>query len=298
MQLDNRHVAAFVEYLQVEVGASPNTVAAYRRDLKNFMAYTGTKDVNQSLMNAYLVYLHEEGLTARTQARRLSALRQFFRFLVRREVLDSDPSQNIEPPKLPKSLPKSLSQEQIARLIESVQGEQPEDLRARAIIETLYATGLRVSELIKLRMTDIKSHEGKVLQVTGKGGKTRLVPLGKRAASTLSAYIDKARPSFASKPNDWVFPSRSDKHLTRQRLFQIVQQAGQGLGVEISPHQLRHSFATHLLENEADLRSVQLMLGHADVATTQIYTHVVESQLKNTLETFHPLAETAAESDK
>lgn len=289
--IDPRHIDMFLEQRTVENGASENTLLAYKRDLAHFAASVHSKGtVTADSIRAYLADMTTQNLSVRTQARRLSAMKQFFRFLISRHVLTDDPTAHISMPKMPKSLPKALSLDQVVALIGSQRGDSPEILRRRAILETLYATGLRVSELIKLRIADLRDGEGKLLRVIGKGGKARLVPLGERASGTLYAYVDRARPFFDRAHSEWLFPSRSGKPLTRQRLFQIVRDAGQSVGIDISPHQLRHTFATHLLENDADLRSVQLMLGHADVATTQIYTHVVGGRLRKVIESAHPLS--------
>lgn len=285
-----------MESLVVENGASENTVLAYQRDLKSFVNFAAGRKVHEGLLQNYMQAMTQEKLSARTQARRLSALKQFFRFLVRQDMMIHDPALNIAMPKLPKALPKTLSQEQVQKLLNGLAANDPETLRRRAILETLYATGVRVSELISLRITDVSADKNGILQVVGKGQKARLVPLGRRASASLGQYIATARPAFNPKQTDWLFPSRGKSHLTRQRLFQIVREIGRIIDIELSPHQLRHSFATHLLENDADLRSVQMMLGHADVATTQIYTHVVEKRLRSTLEKHHPLGHNQADT--
>lgn len=290
-ELETRHIEAFLDKLKVEDGLSPNTIVAYRRDLADFAAFLKVHKmvVSAASIQAYLATLTDSALSARTQARRLSALKSFCRYALRDELLDSDPTLGVTMPKLPKSLPKALSMNEMQALLAAQQGTDPETLRRRTIIETLYATGLRVSELLSLRVSDVLTAEGKMLRILGKGHKERLVPLGNHAAATLEAYLRRSRRCFDKGATDWLFPSRNGRALTRQRLFQIVRQAGQLAGLELSPHQLRHTFATHLLENEADLRSVQLMLGHADLATTQIYTHVVEERVKSVLEQAHPL---------
>ncbi|MBI1362932.1 MAG: site-specific tyrosine recombinase XerD [Proteobacteria bacterium] len=301
MVLDQGVFDAFIESLVVENGASENTVSAYRRDYSHFAQFcqnNGISNVDPHVLRQYLAYMHAENLSARTQARRMSALKQYFRYLIARDVLKKDPMQDIAMPKLPRSLPKALTKEEVKSLLAAQECDAPESIRARAILETLYATGLRVSELIKLKTTDLQDGERRTLRITGKGSKTRMVPLGKMATDVLEMYIRKSRPIFDKKKTDWLFPSRSGRPLTRQRLFQIVREAGQKVGMDLSPHHLRHTFATHLLENDADLRSVQLMLGHADVATTQIYTHVLESRARKVLETSHPLGKDAKLGNK
>jgi integrase/recombinase XerD len=296
MVLDHGVFDAFIEALVVENGASENTVSAYRRDFSHFAQFCAANDlthVDPQVLRQYLAYMHAQNLSARTQARRMSALKQYFRYLVAREVLKKDPMQDIAMPKLPRSLPKALTKDEVKTLLTAQECDSPESVRARAILETLYATGLRVSELIKLKTTDLQDGERRTLRITGKGSKTRMVPLGRVATDVLDIYLKKSRPAFDKKKTDWLFPSRSGRPLTRQRLFQIVREAGQKVGMDLSPHHLRHTFATHLLENDADLRSVQLMLGHADVATTQIYTHLLESRTRKVLETSHPLGKDA-----
>lgn len=302
MRIDLRALESFLNMLLVEKGASDNTLQAYRRDISDFLSFVEEKQLApaeaQSLRD-YLADINARNFSARTQARRLSALRQFFRFMLRKGVVETDPTSELSMPKLPRSLPKALSKKQMQALLSSkdkAEGD-PEALRRQAILETLYATGLRVTELTTLKLSDLKSGEHLVLQVRGKGGKNRLVPLGERAADTLDAYVRRARKFFDRRRSDWLFPSRAGRPLTRQRMFQIVREAGEAAGIDLSPHQLRHTFATHLLENDADLRTVQLMLGHADVATTQIYTHVVEERLRDVVEKNHPLNTSLAESN-
>jgi integrase/recombinase XerD len=231
----------------------------------------------------------EKGASAKTQARHLSTLRGFYRFLVEKEIIKRDPTARVARPKVGKSLPKAVSQNQAQAVLGTAFGDTPEQLRLKALLTTLYATGMRVSELLALTITDVEMGKGDVLRVLGKGEKTRLVPLGKYAYDILLHYIQQARPSLGGQKSDYVFPSpHSSKPLTRQRLFQLVQKAGQQAGIKISPHGLRHSFATHLLENEADLRSVQLMLGHSDLATTQIYTAITDKRKTEAMDK-HPL---------
>ena len=301
MILDLGVFDAFIESLVVENGASENTVSAYRRDYSHFSQFCANNaitHVDPQVLRQYLAFMTAEDLSARTQARRMSALKQFFRYLVTRDILKKDPMQDISMPKLPRSLPKALTRTEVKSLLAAQECDSPESVRSRAILEALYATGLRVSELIKLKTSDMQDGERRMLRITGKGNKTRMVPLGKMAADVLEMYVRKARPVFDKKKTDWLFPSRSGRPLTRQRLFQIVREAGQKVDMELSPHHLRHTFATHLLENDADLRSVQLMLGHADVATTQIYTHVLEDRARKVLENSHPLGKDAKLGDK
>lgn len=296
MILTFEHIDQLLEAMVVEHGASENTIAAYRQDLDQLMVFADRRPFDVELLKGFMADLTARGLSPRSQARKLSAVKQLCRMLVRRSMLPSDPSLHIDMPKLPKSLPKALTVDEVKQIIDftSSQPEDPEYIRARAVIEVLYATGLRVTELIHLKMADVEEGEGLTLRVKGKGSKIRLVPLGHRAADTLATYIKKARSYFITGANgQWLFPSRRrGENVTRQRVFQIVRWAATPLGRSVSPHQLRHSFATHLLENKADLRSVQLMLGHVDLATTQIYTQVLSDKARAALAEHHPLTKT------
>lgn len=293
MILTFEHIDQLLETMVVEHGASVNTIAAYRQDLDQLMVFADRKPFDVELIKGFMADLTQRGLSPRSQARKLSAIKQLCRMLVRRSMLASDPSLHIDMPKLPKSLPKALSVDQVRQMIEftASQPDDPEFIRAKAVVEVLYATGLRVSELIGLKMADVEEGEGLTLRVKGKGSKIRLVPLGHRAADTLANYIKKSRSYFITGANaQWLFPSRrTGDNVTRQRIFQIVRWAATPIGGNVSPHQLRHSFATHLLENKADLRSVQLMLGHVDLATTQIYTKVLSDKSRAALVEHHPL---------
>ncbi len=291
MSLEQIHIDRFIEMLAVVQGASVNTVQAYTQDLNDFSPFVNSAlSTTPEEIQVYLQDLNKRQLSAKTQARRLSCMRKFYRFLLERNDIQKDPTMMVHLPKLPKALPKALSQSDIKKLLEAVQGSHPNQVRLRLVLELLYATGLRISELVSLKMSDVISGEGKTLRIIGKGDKTRLVPLGKKAAETLSLYTKQARPFF-NKQGDWLFPStQPNKALTRQRLFQIIQEAGQSVQLKLSPHHLRHTFATHLLENDADLRAVQQMLGHASMATTQIYTKVANKKMKEALEKHHPLS--------
>lgn len=293
MQITHGIVESFLEKLTVSDGLSHNTTLAYKRDVTDFQKFLEAKKLapTSAAIRSYLEAMSENNLSERTQARRLSALKHFFKFAVERDIIDADPTQGVEMPKLPKTLPKALSMQEMQALL-SVDAdlETPDALRQRAIIEVLYSTGIRVTELAGLKMADIEASPSPSLRVTGKGDKQRLVPLSSKAHSTLRTYLENARPAFdSSGQSKWLFPSRQGRPLTRQRLFQIVRLAGERAGLDLSPHQLRHTFATHLLENDADLRAVQMMLGHSDLSTTQVYTQVVEDRLRDVLEEKHPL---------
>lgn len=293
MQITLGMIESFLEKLTVSDGLSHNTTLAYKRDVLDFKNFIESKkmDLSPEAIRNYLVSLSEKNLSERTQARRLSALKHFFKFAVERDLTNQDPTQGVEMPKLPKSLPKALSAKEMEALLTlDRESDAPDALRQRAIIEVLYSTGIRVTELATLKVGDLEGTPNQTLRVTGKGDKQRMVPLGLKAYETLKKYLEKARPKFdGTSHSQWMFPSRQGRPLTRQRLFQIVRLAGERCGIDLSPHQLRHTFATHLLENDADLRAVQMMLGHSDLSTTQVYTQVVEDRLRDVVEEKHPL---------
>jgi integrase/recombinase XerD len=290
-------VDAFLEMLAAERGAARNTVAAYAADLEDFGAHARLRgaapaEAGAELVQSYLRGLAAAGLSARTSARRLSALRQFFRFLVREGRRQDDPTELTESPKLPASLPKALSEAEVEQLIEGAARLPGRRGRlAVALVELLYVSGLRVSELVSLNASALRP-DAPLVAVLGKGGKERLVPISARAR--VAALEARGNPS---KPSRWLFPSRAaGGHITRQAVGAVLKDAAISAGLDperVSPHVLRHSFATHLLGRGADLRSLQVLLGHADIATTQIYTKVLEERLKRLLEEAHPLASSA-----
>jgi integrase/recombinase XerD len=296
---------AFLEMMAAERGAADNTLAAYRRDLSDAAAFLKRRrvalgDAASDDLRAYLKHLSGQGMTARTQARRLSALRQFYRFRLSEGRRPDDPTAALDGPKLGRPLPKPLGEVQVTSLIDAAARiPGPEGLRLTAALELLYATGMRVSELVGLKLAAVAGDRPAIL-VRGKGGKERLVPLGEPARRALAAYGE-AREAFLSKgkggrpkASPFLFPSRGrEGHLTRHRLGQLLKDLAVRAGIDpakVSPHVLRHAFATHLLDHGADLRSVQKMLGHADIATTQIYTQVVKERLVRTVAEHHPLA--------
>ena len=291
------HIEGFIEMLSAERGAARNTLEAYRRDLADFATFLSS-DISAAAtedIRRYLESLSERGMRASTAARRLSALRQFFRFLYAEGVRPDDPSAAIDSPRRARPLPKILSESEVDRLlVASRQAPAPEGLRLVALMEVLYATGLRVSELVALPHPTA-SPARPYLLVRGKGGRERVVPLSEPALDALRRY-ETVRGRFVRRPADgkWLFPSRAKGgHLTRQRFSQLVKQLARQAGIDLqkaSPHTLRHAFASHLLARGADLRAVQQMLGHADIATTQIYTHVLQERLRNLVEEHHPLA--------
>ena len=291
---------AFLEMLAAERGAARLTLAAYGNDLQDladFLAGRGeTLEIaGPASLHDYLAAAATRRLAPRTVARRLSAMRQFYRFLFVEGIRTDDPTTGLDTPRLGRPLPKILSEAEVAQLIE-VAEKWPADegARLRCIIELLYAAGLRISELITLPLAAVQ-RDPRVLTVCGKGGKERLVPLGVPARRALAAYLEcRGRFVTSARSGRWLFPSRGAAgHLTRQRCGQLLKELALAAGIDpkrLSPHVLRHAFASHLLDNGADLRSVQQMLGHADIATTQIYTHVQSARLKRLVETAHPLA--------
>ena len=296
----SRHLEMFLEMMAAERGASPHTLDAYRRDLADFAAFAGRRGraieaADAKNIRDYLAGLRGRGRQAATQARRLSVLRQFFAFLFAEGVRDDDPAQAIDAPKLGQPLPKYLGEAEVEALIAAARRiDGAEGLRVTALIEVLYATGLRVSELAGLPLSAI-SRDGQMLMVRGKGGKERMVPLGDPARSAIGSYLE-VRGGFipAGKISAFLFPSSAKSgYLTRVSVARKLKELAAMAGIDpgrVSPHVLRHSFASHLLAHGVDLRSLQQMLGHADISTTQIYTHVLEQRLKNLVEQSHPLA--------
>ena len=290
----------FLEMLVAERGAARNTVDAYRRDLTDLAGFLAGNDLTPNEagtedLRRYLAALTAAGLAPRTVARRLSALRQFYGFLIQEGVRSDDPASALDAPRQGRPLPKILSVAEVDALLAAAQARDGADgIRLVALLETLYATGLRVSELVGLPLAAV-SRDQRMLVVRGKGDKERAVPLGDPARKALADYRA-VRDRFLKKGREstWLFPSRSSSgHLTRHRFAQLLKELAVVAGLDpdkVSPHVLRHAFATHLLDRGADLRSVQQMLGHADIATTQIYTHVVEERLKSLVEDHHPLA--------
>jgi len=291
-------IDSFLDMMLAERNAAPNTRAAYRRDLDDAAAFIASKksdlvDASEDELRAYL--RSQAKMAAKTQARRLSSLHQFFRFLCSEGHRKDDPTRGIDAPKLGKSLPKYLSEDEVGRLLAIVaKMKGAEGARLKAMLELLYAAGLRVTELVSLPLMALR-FDLKLVQVKGKGGKERLIPFGDPAAEAIKAWLPERKMMLGDKRSSiYLFPSRDGKkHLTRQRFFQLLKELAIAAAItpeRLSPHVLRHAFATHLIEHGADLRSVQTMLGHADIATTQIYTHVAQSRLGKTVAAHHPLA--------
>jgi len=294
-----RHWETFHEMLMAERNASANTIEAYRRDLKDASEALRNRgdlaDASVETLRAYVESLGRQKLKPATAARRLSALRQYFKFLVTEGLRADDPTAGLDAPKRGRPLPKVLSETEVVAMIEAVAREdKAAAIRLGALMELIYGSGLRVSELVSLPLATAKRDQP-FLVVRGKGAKERLVPLGDAARQALNAYLavrDKFLPRSV-KASAWLFPSSGESgHLTRQRLGQLLKDAAAKAGIDparVSPHVLRHAFATHLLDHGADLRALQKMLGHADIATTQIYTHVATGRLAALVSEAHPL---------
>ena len=289
-------IPTYLAALQAERGASRHTLSAYRCDLTDFMAFLGRRRgvlaVTPDDVVAYLAELRRRGLRGSSVARRLSSLRGLFRHLVGEGALARDPTEHIERPRLSRPLPKTLSRDVAAALVEAPDSARVRGLRDRALLEMLYATGMRASECLGLRTEDVNLTAGYVI-CTGKGRKQRLVPLGAEAIAWVRAYLERARPEHTRRRDGGrLFVNPRGQALSRQSLWAIVRRAASAAGLlkNVSPHMLRHSFASHLLEGGADLRAVQAMLGHADIATTQIYTHLPSAALKRMYRDFHPRA--------
>jgi len=286
----------FLNYLRVERRLAQNSLESYARDLKCFGDFARAKKwkdpshIQETHLLDFLIHLHRKGLQAKSVARCLVVLRGWFRFLIQEKYFEKDPTAQIEFPKGVKKLPHVLSLQDIDQMLNACDLKKTQGLRDFCILHLFYATGLRVSELIRLQMSHLYLDAGYVLAY-GKGSKERVVPLGKEALATIKQYTADARGKLCGKKrSDFLFLSRRGEPLTRQRVWQLIAAMARraGLKKRITPHMLRHSFATHLLEGGADLRSVQLMLGHSDVSTTQIYTHVSTTHLKSLYEKFHP----------
>jgi integrase/recombinase XerD len=293
-------IAAFLTHVRVEKGLSANTVTAYRRDLLKFDDFAKKRkitleSVTRDNLVEFLASLYRQKLESRTVARHLVTLRNFFRFAQLQELICTDPCQNLESPKIRRSLPGYLRLEEIERLLAQPDDKTPLGLRDHAMLDVLYSTGLRVSELISLRVMDLDTAVG-CIRCIGKGDKERIVPIGKKALALVERYLRDARPKLIGKGKQalatTLFINRRGAPLSRVGVWKILSAYGRkaGLRSALTPHMLRHSFATHLLERGADLRSVQLMLGHSDISTTQIYTHVVEERLKQIYKAHHPRA--------
>jgi integrase/recombinase XerD len=290
------YLPIFLDYLSVEKGLAKNSLSAYSSDLRHFGHWLSDRgveidQVERLTIVKYFQALRGAGISARSVARALAAIRGLFRFLVSERHLKADPTENLENPRLWSSLPKSLPPPDVDALLAAPDRSTPDGLRDAAMLELLYATGLRVSELIRVRIDDVVMDAG-FLRTIGKGSKERIVPFGDSAKAAILAYMENGRGELDRYADPFLFLSRRGRPMSRQSFWMKIDRYARQAGIKahISPHVLRHSFATHLLENGADLRSVQMMLGHADISTTQIYTHVSRARLQRMYETFHPRA--------
>jgi len=290
----------FIHYLTVEKGLAKNTLISYERDLKSYMKYVqkveqimSWNEVRRVTIIGFLSVLKDQGKSSKTIARHIASIRSFHQFLIRDKQTDQDPAVHLESPQPERTLPKVLSMEEVEAFMDSAKGEGAFELRDRAMVEIMYATGMRVSELISLDINDVHSAMGFV-RCVGKGNKERIIPIGKTALNAVSDYLESGRPQLSSKKNktEALFLNHHGNRLSRQGFWKIIKKLAQNANIqkELTPHTLRHSFATHLLMNGADLRSVQEMLGHADISTTQIYTHITNTRLKDVYSKYHPRA--------
>lgn len=295
--LDHPLIDRFLDALWLEKGLSEHTRSAYRSDLAHFNGWLDERGMTldkagRDLILDHLAWRLDQGYKARSTARFLSGLRGFYRFLLRENLILEDPTLQVDLPQLGRPLPKSLSEADVEALLDAPDLEDPIGLRDRAMLEVLYACGLRVTELVSLTLEQVNLRQG-VLKVFGKGSKERLVPLGEEAIAWLERYQREARPFLLDgKPSDVLFPSLRGEQMTRQTFWHRIKHQAQvaGISKSLSPHTLRHAFATHLLNHGADLRVVQMLLGHSDLSTTQIYTHVATERLRQLHQQHHPRA--------
>ena len=299
----DQEVEKFLNYMAVERGVSPNTLSAYRNDLSQLVAFLEDRlrkgpvghiweRADPGELSAYVLHLHERGYSDKTRARKVASARSLFSFLVEEGVLESDPTENLSAPRLGRSLPKTLSIEEVEALLGASGDEGPEAVRDGAMLELLYASGMRVTEVVSLDLEDIDLDGGSV-RCVGKGSKERMIPVHQQAIEAVGVYVKTARPMLRSKGTDQaVFLSRRGERLTRQGFWLILKGLAikTGIGKNITPHTLRHSFATHLLQGGAPLRNVQELLGHASITTTQVYTHLTSEHVRSEYEKAHPRA--------
>lgn len=292
--MTHAYIDSYIEYLAVERSSPDNTITAYENDLNDFISWLDEKGISVKKvvgndLARYTSHCTRKKLKATSISRRLSTIRQFYRFLLEEGLVASDPTRDLAIPKRGKYLPEILSTDEVDRLLNSPDVSTPMGIRDKAMLELLYATGLRVTELVELKMPNLNMNVGYLI-CRGKGDKERLVPMGEAARRWVQDYIDVVRPALVKTASDVLFCSNRGSAMTRQNFWYMIRKYACSAGIfkSISPHILRHSFATHLLTGGADLRSVQMMLGHADISTTQIYTHVTSKRLKEIHEQYHP----------
>lgn len=293
----DEEITRFIERLWLKQGISKHTSSAYQTDLRSFQKFltaeqkTTLLQVEQHDLERYLLWRRQQGLSPRSTSRALSALKKFYQYAMAERLIQLDPTTRLARPKQPQAIPHSLSEGEVEALLEAPQVDDPVQLRDRAMLEVLYATGLRVTELVQLTVDQIHTQQ-ELVRVIGKGNKERLVPLGEEAMDWLQRYFRQARETLCAKPGDWVFVTRRGGPLTRQAFWHRIRYYAQQADIRshLSPHTLRHAFATHLLNHGADLRVLQMLLGHSDLSTTQIYTHVARERLQQLHATHHPRA--------
>ena len=296
---DSSQIEDFVEAMWLEKGLSENTLSAYRSDLTKFAGYLALQsddgesvqlfDFDQNVLHQYLATRYDGGLSERSTSRFLSSLRSLCQYMLRQKIRSDDPVSLLQNPKLPQSLPKTLTESEVIDLLNAPKIDEPIQLRDKAMLEVLYATGLRVTELVSLRLDQLSLQQG-VVRVIGKGNKERLVPLGEDAVDWVATFLKQGRGALLKSESDIVFPSKRGVAMTRQTFWHRIKLYSQiaNIQTDLSPHTLRHAFATHLLNHGADLRVVQMLLGHSDLSTTQIYTHVATERLQKLVAEHHP----------
>ena len=291
---DTTLLKMFLDHLWLEKGLSDNTLAAYKNDLTLFAHYlkdnaTNFHECSELDIEGFLAFRGERGFQTRSTARSLSAIKRFFKYLVIIKQRDDNPTALVKAPKITPPIPKTLSEQDVEQLLEVQNLDDAIEFRDRAMLELLYAAGLRVTELVSLSLSDVSLNQN-IVRVTGKGGKERLVPMGEIASDWIAQYLKGHRPALLKQPNDVLFPSSRGTQMTRQTFWHRIKLYAQRADIQthLSPHTLRHAFATHLLNHGADLRVVQMLLGHSDLSTTQIYTHVAKERLKSLHSEHHP----------